>query len=343
VLTEPIITFFSMTGATCVLSILISASLLAQGDANAFLKANPSAHQERISEDEIQSSLLAEVEGTFGSGSATSRLKLMEVALTPMFTALPKNEHGHLGRATVRYALHRLFVQRHGWFISGLHGAGGHRNSTTTAGLLTEQVPTYLQDLFEKRLGGQGFGIHELAVLAATIEHLVHNEAVKRLGDALTVHKLLPTSPMSEKVADSLLDTYMTGYILGEDLSNKTSLEVMQTKMDMPYLFMAWPATQEFVRSVRKNITQSEGSSQQKTSGALDFSLVARVAERVGEQFGHFQDHECRQMKDALVAKEVGGTGRLPLADFWKPALDNPNGGWQFQESLSYLRHRRIG
>merc|ERR1719199_1300586 len=105
----------------------VGISLMGMADANAFLKANPSSHQERISEEEIQTSLLAEVEGTFGSGSATSRLKQMEVALTPMFTALPKNEHGYLGRATVRYALHRLFVQRHGWIINGLHAGGGHR------------------------------------------------------------------------------------------------------------------------------------------------------------------------------------------------------------------------
>merc|ERR1719356_815452 len=144
-----------MNGA-CSASLLflsISASLMHTAAANAFLRAKPSLHQERISEEEVQTSLLAEVEGTFGSGSATSRLKQMEVALTPMFAALPKNEHGHLERATVRYALHRLFVQRHGWFIKGLHEAGGHRNSTSTAGMLKEQVPAYVQELFEQRLG----------------------------------------------------------------------------------------------------------------------------------------------------------------------------------------------
>merc|ERR1719373_971221 len=141
---------------------------------------------------------------------------------------------------------------------------------------------------------------------------------------------------MKEKVVDSILDTYMTGYILGEDLSKKTAEEVIYTKLDMPYLFMAWPATQEFVRGVRKNITLSEGTAEQKTSGALDFSLIARVAERVGEQFGRFQDHECHQMKSALLAMEQQGTGRVRLADFWKSALD---GGWVFQESFKYLQH----
>jgi hypothetical protein len=305
---------------------------------NAFLRGQHSERRDRISEEEVHTSLLAEVEGTFGSGTATSRLKQMEVSLTPMFAALPKNEHGYLDRATVRYALHRLFVQRHGWFINGLHSGGSHRNSTSTAGLLSEHVPAYVQEVFEKRLGGRGFGLHELGVLAATIEHLVHNEAVKRLGDAFKLHNLLPTSFMNVSEVDSVLDTYMTGYILGENLLNMTVEEAFQAVADMPEVFMAWNATQEFVRAVRLNITRFESSEEQKASGSFDFSLVARVAERVGEQFGRFQDHECRQIKAALVAKEEAGTGRVRLSDFWKDAHDDPDGAWQFGESLNYLR-----
>merc|ERR1719181_1611127 len=135
--------------------------------------------EERMSEEDVQTSLLAEVEGTFGEGSASSRVKQLEAALAPIYAALPKNDKGYLGHATVRYALHRLFVQRHGWFIKGLHEAGGHRNATANVGILKEQVPAYVQDLFEKRLNGRGFGLHELGVLAATVEHLVHNEAIK--------------------------------------------------------------------------------------------------------------------------------------------------------------------
>merc|ERR1719371_42389 len=81
-------------------------------------------------------------------GSASSRVKQLEASLAPMYSALPKNEKGFLGHATVRYALHRLFIQRHGWSIKGLDAAGGHRNATSTSGLLKEQVPAYIQDLF---------------------------------------------------------------------------------------------------------------------------------------------------------------------------------------------------
>merc|ERR1719506_2579141 len=182
-------------------------------------------------------SLLAEIEGTFGEGSASSRVKQMEAQLAPMYAALPKNERGYLGHATVRYALHRLFVQRHGWVVKGLDVAGGYRNATEGAGVLKEHVPAYIQDIIEKRLGGRGFGLHELGVLAATIEHLVHSETIKRLGDVLKLDMRLATSSMNETEANDVLDTYMTSYILGEDLANMTLGEALELKAEMPEVY----------------------------------------------------------------------------------------------------------
>merc|ERR1719450_1469551 len=127
----------------------------------------------------------------------------------------------------------------------------------------------------------------------------------------------------------------MTSYILGEDLSNMSSSDAIELKKEMPDIYMAWNDTQEFVRATRANCTESDGSAEQKATGELDFALVARVAERVGENFGSFQDQECRQIKDSLVAMEQSGTGRVLLSDFYKPAL---GGNWQFQETASYLR-----
>jgi hypothetical protein len=127
----------------------------------------------------------------------------------------------------------------------------------------------------------------------------------------------------------------MTSYILGEDLSNMTLQDALDLKAEMPDLYLAWNDTKHFVRAVRSNVTESDGTAEQKASGQLDFSLVARVAEKVGEQFGGFQDQECKQIKASLVSIEEPGTGRVRLSDFYKPAI---GGQWQFQESVSYLR-----
>merc|ERR1719181_2440403 len=129
---------------------------------------------EHVSEQDIRTSLLDEVEGSLGKGAAGNRLSQMEAILAPIIAALPKNEHGNLGHSAVRYALHRLFVLRHGWVIKGLGSEGASQNSSSPAGVLKDQVSSYIQDLFEKRLAGKGFGLRELAILGATIEHLIH-------------------------------------------------------------------------------------------------------------------------------------------------------------------------
>jgi len=137
------------------------------------------------------------------------------------------------------------------------------------------------------------------------------------------------------------LDTYMASYILGNnkdyapDLSVMNLSEALEMKAEMPEVYLAWKDTQEFVRTTRHAIMESEASAEQKYSGGYDFSLVARVAERVGERFGNFQHEECKTIKDSLVKIEDSGTGRVLLSDFYKPGLD---GQWQFQETAAYLR-----
>merc|ERR1719440_1437613 len=308
-------------------SLAVSGNMIALTHASEFLKHPTKVLSQRVSEEDIRTSLLDEVENSLGKGSATSRLSHMETALGPIVSALPKNELGNLGHSAVRYALHRLFVLRHGWVIKGLGSDGGTWHSSSPAGVLTNQVPAFIENLFEKRLSGKGFGLHEVAVLAATIEHLVHNEAVSRLGSAFDLYSLSVTSDLSEEEATEVLDTYMMAYILGEQIQNMTSSLAERLRRQMPEIFLAWKETQKFVQSIREKVI---------TKGAAnEFASLARVVEDVGENFGSFQDFECQDLKKKLMDMEYRGTGRVKLSDFYKPALD---GAWTFQESVGYLR-----
>merc|ERR1719316_87197 len=116
-------------------------------------------------------------------------------------------------------------------------------------------------------------------------------------------------------------------FILGEDLNNMTLTDAEEMKGEMPEIFLAWRDTQKVVHGIRRNVTAAEGT--------IDFASLAKAAEVVGEQFGSFQDFECRELKDKLMNMEYRGTGRVKLSDFYKPDLD---GSWTFQESVGYLR-----
>jgi hypothetical protein len=223
-------------------------------------------------------------------------------------------------------------VQRHGWFIQGLDRAGESWNGTSPTGILKDQVPGYVQDLFEKRLDGKGFGLHELAVLGATIEHLVHNEALAKLGSAFTIHDHLPTMELDADEANEVLETYMASYILGQALnSTMRSLTLInRLKERMSKIYLAWPETQVFIRDVTDSIAGG--------AHTFDFAMVARIAETMGEQFGKFQAKECDSLKDNLLKVEDRSSGRVRLADFYKPANLGQDGAWQFRESVPYLR-----
>jgi hypothetical protein len=96
----------------------------------------------------------------------------------------------------------------------------------------------------------------------------------------------------------------------------------------MPEIFLAWKDTQKFVDGVRKRIIKEGVDS-------VEFASLAKVVETAGEEYGTFQDSECKDMKASLMKMEYRGTGRVRLSDFYKPALD---GVWTFQESSGYLR-----
>jgi hypothetical protein len=322
--------------------VAVFSAMVATSEASAFLQASYHQHPiDRVSQEDVQTSLLEEIEGSLGTGIAAKRVHEMQAILIPMFPSLPKNAYGNLEHATVRYALHRAFLQRHGWCILGLDPAGAGWNSSSPTGILKDQAPSYIQELFEQRLGERGLALHEVAVFGATIEHLVHNEAIGRLGVAMNVHNLLPTSLMTSDEADEVLDTYMMAYILGEHLGNMTLKDVRHLTKQMPEIFLSWRDTQAFVRELRKQATESRqlarvgASNQNKEYHSIDFATLVSVAETVGEQFGKFQDKECQGLKASLVKMEEHGSGRVRLSDFYKPAL---NGDWQFQESIGYLR-----
>jgi hypothetical protein len=303
--------------------VFVSASLVATASGRAL--RNQDTHASGVMDAEnVKKTLLEEIQTNIASVGKRGRLARMETALKPLFDSLPKNEHGNLGHSPVRYALHRIFVQRHGWYIKGLEPDGDSWNNTSPAGVLKDRVSSYVEELFEERLGGRGFNLHDTAVLAATLEHLIHDENKDRLTKAYDSKQIPSNAEISRAQADAILDEYMKFHLLSDDISGRV------TEEEMSSIFPGWKETQQFVRDIRNEVERTS------TTGTFSFDVMTNVVEEVGERFGHFQDAECGAMKTRLVAMGDGGIGRVPLADFYKSSIDDNT--FEFQESESYLR-----
>jgi hypothetical protein len=303
--------------------LFVTADLFTPAQGRAFRNQDATASGV-MNAEEVKKTLLQEIEDNFASIGKRGKLARLEAALKPLFDTLPKNEHGNLGHSPVRYALHRIFVQRHGWYIKGLEPDGDSWNTTSPAGVLKDRVSSYVEELFEERLGGRGFNLHDTAVLAATLEHLIHDENTNRLSKAYEAQKISSQVEVSRGQADAILDAYMKLHLLSEDMAGKV------TDKDMNQIFPGWSQTQQFVREIRSEVERSTKVSK------LSFEGMTSIVEEVGERFGHFQDAECGAMKTKLISMGDGGIGRVPLADFYKTSMDDD--AFEFQESEEYLR-----
>jgi hypothetical protein len=304
------------------------ALLLQVANGDAFLRGKPKTNTEAISETDVQMSLLAEIEDSLGSGA--KRIHELEALLKPMFNSLPKNRHGGLEHSTARYALHRIFMHRHGWSIEGLDGAGQTANNTSPTGILKDRVPAYVQDIFEKRLAGKGLGLYELAVLASTIEHLIHSEALSKLGAIFSLHQMSPTNLLNDAEINEVLESYMLVHVFADSfgsIKDMTADFMKTTKAAYSKKNVLWRDTRALIRREQTKIAG--------TAGNLDFAGVLRLAEHIGEQFGGVQHKDCQDLKSSLLTLEHRGTGRVRLPDFYH---GTPGSGWAFHESVDYLR-----
>merc|ERR1719282_2258033 len=99
-------------------------------------------------------------------------------------------------------------------YVKGLEPGSESWNSTSPTEILDDKIPAYVQNLFEDRLSGRGLGLHEIAILAATLEHLIHNEAVKRLESSYQAHDWPSEVLLDHAQLENVLDTYMVLFIL---------------------------------------------------------------------------------------------------------------------------------
>jgi hypothetical protein len=305
-------------------SLILASSVGLLNTADARALRNQEGPSGTINAEDLKKTLIEEIEKNFASFGKRGRLARLEGALKPLFDSLPKNEHGNLGHSPVRYALHRIFVQRHGWYIKGLEPDGDSWNATSPAGILKDRVSSYVEEIFEERLGGRGFNLHDTAVLAATLEHLIHDESQTRLSKSYELKKIPTDRELTRAQADTVLDEYMKHHLLSDDMASKVS------ERDMKDIFPGWAETQQFVRDIRGEIERTS------TSGKLSFAAMTHVVEEVGERFGHFQNAECSAMKTKLIGLGDGGIGRVPLSSFYKTSVDGDH--FEFQESEQYLR-----
>ena len=130
-----------------------------------------------------------------------------------MWLASPKMRLGNLDSSQVCYVLHRYFVQRHEWNIEGLDRAADNQEKSSAAAILMGRVPGFIMERLQEAFGCMSLKFHELAIVAATLEHLIHGETTKRLRIAYEALDRSTDDFLKNIEAEALYDAYKYSFV----------------------------------------------------------------------------------------------------------------------------------
>lgn len=285
--------------------------------------------------EQMKQELLAEIEKILGQdhrNGTEQRIGPIEEMLRPIFNALPKNSNGKLDHSGVRYSMHRLFVQRHRWVLGGAD-KGGEESAAASQAMVQDKIPEVVQivqALFEQRTAASGSNLHDVALLAATLEHLVQSEMRKKLEAVYQTRGLRLDSPLTVAQVEDLVDLYMMSFVRGLDLETLTQEQVAWLEQHIHKLYPPWENAAKFWH----NIVHDHVDALHKQE--LFFDDITGALAQVGDSFAEWQDSQCHVMKDMLLEMEDRGSGRVKLIEFYKAAIYE--GKYQFTETINYLR-----
>eukprot|EP00928_Gymnodinium_smaydae_P068978 TRINITY_DN522_c7_g1_i1.p1 TRINITY_DN522_c7_g1~~TRINITY_DN522_c7_g1_i1.p1 ORF type:complete len:553 (-),score=89.54 TRINITY_DN522_c7_g1_i1:152-1810(-) len=265
--------------------------------------------------------VLAELEGLHEvpgyKDKVQARASRMEEALKPLFKLAPQDAAGQIDVAAARYVLRRLFLQRHGWQVSGLEAETSARNGTSAS------VDTALRSASK-------FSLASLARFASTLETLVQGENEQRLQQAFDVFNYSKQRPRSVDEAQTVIEAYMTFFAMTYHFPESDA--DFSTAKQLVRRIHEWEDTMTFANEIQQRIFEQINDGE-KALSLWDACL--QVVEEIGERYGRWQNKECSNLKTKLMQIETSGTGRVPLKDFWGPALYD--GNHLFHENAAYL------
>lgn len=267
-----------------------------------------------------------------------SRLSSLEEKLRPLFDAMPKVNKDRLDHATVRYVLHRFFMQKHSWFVRGLEpgdDAASALDAVVTSNFTLDSNPvwpSFLQADLERLVGAEnGLTLHHVASLAASLEELVWFETVNRLTMAYDGVHMGTETLLDEEGVFKALKEYMLLYTSGWNMT-EMSHEELEMEERKHYGSNRWRNSfVPWLQQLQEQVSVEEGL----PTASVDFAAVTKIAEEVGRNFYELNNLDCQSMKSALMEMEDRKPGRVRLSDFYNKSRVTK---WAFTEKVDYLR-----
>jgi hypothetical protein len=294
--------------------------------------AQPRDFLRKASIREVEADLQATLSDLLGSktGTSASRLDGIEAGVWQTFQALPKNSAGRLAPPAVRYIVHGYFAREHGWLIKGLepHGMQGDVSQVHEVSIMQDKAPLLVEQLLEARQSDRGLALNDIVAMIAVLEQMMFDESVTLLQAAYRLNGL----PVEDEIDTATLHRVLQSYLLLFSQGAKADLFNVEGHKSLK----APQATQEFEHDTVLNFEFKHQHQANPFKPRLySFQSATDIMLDLAQQYGKWQNSECRDMKAVLKELDPEGLGVVPLSRFYAQPEESI---YQFRESAAYLK-----
>lgn len=277
---------------------------------------------------------LAKAIQAFAAGATNQNVDQWEEALGALYATLPKNPDGLLEASLVRYALHRVIQQRHGWSLKGIEPDGKEWDPSSIGKTFGKWVPAELQLSIQQSLV-QGLSLRDFAAFGSLFEDLARQEAVENMRAIYEFLELDLDVPLQDQEVRLVTHTYMNVYLDPTEQYPKNLKDGVERAKQHQESWSGWRQVATWLHALQQNVT---GVATAGAGISMNFTMATRLAEEIGSRYAFYDVSECQGLKEILLTMESSDKpGRVRLSEFYKKGMSTDE-LWQFNEKKEYLR-----
>lgn len=217
--------------------------------------------------------------------------------------------------------IRRYFVESRGSAIKGFETESA-QDTNSSAGkhgrILLQKLPGCVVQVLERKLPKQGFGLEDAVTMAVILERLVFDAELGTLERAFELNDHSPVAGSEDhfKTVRRSYSLMYTGQVApGAKWDHVRAVESVAADAEIrrervgnhSYSFQVF-AEWEVAHAADKKRKQNPFTAEVDLS--LSFVEASDEAERVGKDFGSFQNQECSMLRSGLKGMDKAGTGR---------------------------------
>merc|ERR1719326_213890 len=197
--------------------------------------------------------------------------------------------------------------------------------------VLQDKAPLLVEGLLEARQADRGLSFNDIITMVAVLEQMMFDESVTLLQAAYKLNGLSEDDQIDQSMLHKVLQSYLLLFGQGSkanlhDIDHHQALRESRISPEISMFEHDTVLNYEFGRRHRSNPFRAR---------LYSFQAAAEIMEGLAQQYGKWQNSECRDMKAHLAELDPEGHGQVPLGLFYA----QPKGSsYHFSESADYLR-----